>query len=314
MNLFSIFENDKNIVTLALILIIILGIISYNLYYTSNYDFNGEELGCFDTFRNIFGYLPILSNMVEIVDEIIEDTTAVVKDNIKDIEDSVTKITKKKEVFNIDNNDFTYDEANLVCKAYGAEMATYDQLLSAHKKGANWCNYGWSSNNMALYPTQRDYYNKLQKGDEKYKASCGKPGINGGIFKNKELKFGANCYGYRPEADKSKISYNEKIYPLPEMKRDDELQKERIDELKRKIESGKIQVRPFSDNKWSKYSFKKSTYMLSPNNYEEDDEQVLEIEANITEEEKDPRNIEQIIEEEIDKIVQTESNNNSDVL
>jgi len=314
MNLFSIFENDKNIVTMALILIIILGIISYNLYYTSNYDFNGEELGCFDTFRNIFGYLPILSNIVELVDEIIEDTTAVVKDNIKDIEDSVTKITKKKEVFNIDNNDFTYDEANLVCKAYGAEMATYDQLLSAHKKGANWCNYGWSSNNMALYPTQRDYYNKLQKGDKKYKTSCGKPGINGGIFKNKELKFGANCYGYRPEADKSKISYNEKIYPLPEMKRDDELQKERIDELKRKIESGKIQVRPFSDNKWSKYSFKKSTYMLSPNNDEEDDEQVLEIEANVTEEEKDPRNIEQIIEEEIDKIVQTESNNNSDVL
>ena len=106
MNLFSIFENDKNIVTMALILIIILGIISYNLYYTSNYDFNGEELGCFDTFRNIFGYLPILSNIVELVDEIIEDTTEVVKDNIKDIEDSVTKITKKKEVFNIDNNLF----------------------------------------------------------------------------------------------------------------------------------------------------------------------------------------------------------------
>ena len=47
---------------------------------------------------------------------------------------------------------------------------------------------------MALYPTQRDYYNKLQKGDKKYRQSCGKLyyGINGGIFKNKDLKFGVN--------------------------------------------------------------------------------------------------------------------------
>ena len=69
MNLFGMFENDKNIVTFALILIIILGLISYNLYYTSNYDFNGEELSCYDTVRNIFGYLPIISDVVDIVDE-----------------------------------------------------------------------------------------------------------------------------------------------------------------------------------------------------------------------------------------------------
>ena len=45
--------------------------------------------------------------------------------------------------------------------------------------------------------------------------------------------------GYRPEPDKSKISYNEKIYPLPEIKRDAELQKEQIDALKRWSESGR---------------------------------------------------------------------------
>ena len=41
-----------------------------------------------------------------------------------------------------------------------------------HKKGANWCNYGWSANSMALYPTQKDYYNKLQKGDDKYNVAA----------------------------------------------------------------------------------------------------------------------------------------------
>ena len=313
MNLFSIFENDKNIVTFALILIIILGLISYNLYYTSNYDFNGEELGCYDTIRNIFGYLPIISDVVEVVDHVVQDTKKVVKENIKDVEDTVNKITKKKEVFNIDNNNFTYEDAKLVCKAYDSELATYDQLIDAHKRGANWCNYGWSANEMALYPTQREYYNKLQKGDKKYRNSCGKPGINGGIFKNKDLKFGVNCYGYRPEPDKSKISYNQKIYPLPEIKRDEELQKEQIDAIKRKIESGKIQVRPFSDNKWSRYSFKKSTYMLTPNNDDDEEEKVIEVEENINEEQKDPRAIEQIIEEEIQKIVNKNSNS-TDVL
>ena len=313
MNLFSIFENDKNIVTFALILIIILGLISYNLYYTSNYDFNGEELSCYDTVRNIFGYLPIISDVVDIVDEVVQDAKKVVKQNIEDVEDTVTKITKKKEVFNIDNNNFSYNDAKLICKAYDSELATYDQVIDAHKKGANWCNYGWSANNMALYPTQREYYNKLQKGDKKYRESCGKPGVNGGIFKNKDLKFGVNCYGYRPEPDKSKISYNQKIYPLPEIKRDEELQKEQIDALKRKIESGKIQVRPFSNSKWSRYSFKKSTYMLSPNDDDEEEDKVIEVEENIKEESKDPRNIEQIIDEEIEKIVKN-NKNSTDVL
>ena len=266
MNILNIFSNEKNIVTLALILIIILGIISYNLYYTSNYDIDGSELGCYDTVKNIFGYLPVISELVDIVGEMGNDATKLVEDNIKEVKDNVIKITKKKEVFNIDNNSFTYNDAKLVCKAYNSELATYDQLLSSYKKVATWCNYG------------------------------------------------VNCYGYKPEPDKSKISFNEKIYPLPEMKKEEELQKEKIDELKRKIAEGKIQVRPFSGNKWSNYSFKKSTYMISPNNDDDDKETtILEIENSIKDSDKDPRNIEveEVVEEED---IEEEELDNLDVL
>ena len=40
--------------------------------------------------------------------------------------------------------------------------------------------------------------------------------------------------------------------------------------------------------------------MLAPNNTDSDSEKILEVEQNIVEEEKDPRNIDKIIEEEIE--------------
>ena len=43
-----------------------------------------------------------------------------------------------REVFNISNNNYTYEEAQAVCKAYGAELATYDQIEDAYNKGAEW--------------------------------------------------------------------------------------------------------------------------------------------------------------------------------
>ena len=56
---------------------------------------------------------------------------------------------------------------------------------TAHAKGAHWCNYGWSANQMALYPIQQDQWEKLHDRDK-----CGKPGINGGYFSNASLRFG----------------------------------------------------------------------------------------------------------------------------
>ena len=61
----------------------------------------------------------------------------------------------KNEVFNISNNLYTYDDAQAICSVYGAQLATYDQVEEAYKDGAEWCNYGWSENQMAFFPTQK---------------------------------------------------------------------------------------------------------------------------------------------------------------
>ena len=109
------------------------------------------------------------------------------------IDDSVNK----PQVFNIPDNMFTYEMAKDVCSAYGAELATYSQLEDAYNNGANWCNYGWSADQMALYPTQKKTYDKLQKNSDT-KHNCGRPGINGGYIGNPDLKFGVNCFGKKP--------------------------------------------------------------------------------------------------------------------
>ena len=281
-------KDEKNLVTFALVLIIILGLISYNLYYSSNMDPYGNEYGCFDTIRNIFDALPILGEVVDMVEKGVDNIQNTVDEVVKE----VPKVTKRKEVFNIDNNDFTFEQAGLVCKAYDSKLATYDQLIAAHNKGANWCNYGWAAGGLALFPTQKSVYDKLQEGPEKYRESCGKPGINGGKFDNKDLKFGVNCYGYRPKPDENKIVYNTTDYPIPEMQKDANLEQEKIDELKRQIKSGKIELRPFSNKKWSKYSYKNSSYMLTPKSGHEDEIDVLEIETPVDDEAKDPYMIE----------------------
>jgi hypothetical protein len=112
-------------------------------------------------------------------------------------------IPKRKSVFNIAQDKYTYSDAEPLCKAFGAELATYDQVKEAYDKGADWCNYGWIKGQTAVYPTQKKTYDKLQSGPEEQRGSCGIPGINGGYFDNPELRFGVNCYGDRPnENDK----------------------------------------------------------------------------------------------------------------
>ena len=104
----------------------------------------------------------------------------------------------KDEVFNISNNLYTYSDARAVCKAFDARLATYEDMEQAYESGADWCNYGWSENQMAYFPTQKCSWEKLQK-DPKRKNNCGRPGINGGFMTNPFLKYGVNCYGKKPD-------------------------------------------------------------------------------------------------------------------
>jgi len=108
------------------------------------------------------------------------------------------KLPTINEVFHISNQDYTFDQAKCKCAAYGARLATKDEVTEAYNKGANWCSYGWSTGQNAFYPTQRSSWEKLQSGDPKYRNDCGKPGVNGGFFANPNVKFGVNCYGIRP--------------------------------------------------------------------------------------------------------------------
>ena len=102
------------------------------------------------------------------------------------------------QVFNVARNLYTYAEAEPLCRAFGAELATYEQVKDAWSAGADWCNYGWVKGQLAVYPTQQTTYDKLQGGPAEQRDSCGIPGVNGGFFPNAEQRFGVNCYGSRP--------------------------------------------------------------------------------------------------------------------
>lgn len=102
------------------------------------------------------------------------------------------------EVFHVSDQIFTYDDAPAVCAAYGADIATLEQVMDAYAKGAEWCGYGWTAGGMALYPTQRATWDRLQvEIDPGKRTRCGRPGVNGGYF-DPAMKFGVNCFGFKP--------------------------------------------------------------------------------------------------------------------
>ena len=119
----------------------------------------------------------------------------------------------REEVYNIRDNVFTYDEAKAVCAAHSARLATLDEMIAAYKKGANWCSYGWTEGQMALYPTQKEYWAKLQM-DNRQRDHCGEPGLNGGYFENKDFKFGANCYGKKPTPKENEVEKESLLHGL----------------------------------------------------------------------------------------------------
>jgi hypothetical protein len=150
------------------------------------------------------------------------------------------------QVFNVSKNTFTYYDAEPLCKALGAELATYDQVKQSWEQGADWCNYGWVKGQMAVYPTQKDTYEKLQAGPEDQRMACGNPGLNGGFFDNPEMKFGVNCYGAKP----SQSAHDANAVTKGTPQSPDALQFDKK-VAHYKSEADNIGVMPFSTNKWS---------------------------------------------------------------
>ena len=147
------------------------------------------------------------------------------KEEKNEVKEYKVHISGEKEVYNISPNVFTYNEAEAICKAQNppATLASLRQIEKAYKKGANWCNYGWSKDQLALYPNQED----LDK-------NCGKPGVNGGYFSNKRRRFGVNCYGVKRPPNEYEI--------IEEDEEEEEYDVEMNDKYK---------INPFNKEKWS---------------------------------------------------------------
>ena len=161
----------------------------------------------------------------------------------------VPEIKFKKQVFNIPGNYYDYENAKALCKAYGAELATYDQIEKAYNNGAEWCNYGWSANQQALFPTQKKTYDHLQTVPG-HENDCGRTGVNGGYMANPKLRFGVNCYGNKPKITSEEEELMKTTPAYPQTAEDIAFQK-RVDFWKTKI--GDILVSPFNKNSWGSF-------------------------------------------------------------
>jgi hypothetical protein len=108
---------------------------------------------------------------------------------------------KEDEVFLIGDQIYNYEEAKCKCDSYDSKLATREQVIDSYNKGADTCLYGWAQGQNAFYTTQKCTWDELQRGPRRDRGKCGMPGVNGGYFANKDIKFGALCYGVRPEGE-----------------------------------------------------------------------------------------------------------------
>lgn len=161
----------------------------------------------------------------------------------------VPEMTYSKQVFHVPGNHYTYDDAKAVCAAYGGKLASYNEMEDAYEEGADWCSYGWSEDQMAFFPTQEEKWKRLQK-IEGHKHDCGRPGINGGYIANPNVKFGVNCYGYKPDITPYESKLMRESTGLPTTKKEREFQK-LVEDWKRKIPQ--ILISPFNNKNWSAF-------------------------------------------------------------
>ena len=157
------------------------------------------------------------------------------------------KIKLKKQVFHIPSNTFTFKDSKMVCDAYDSKLASFDEIEKSYELGSDWCGYGWSEGQMALYPTQREKWNKLQaiKGHEN---DCGHPGVNGGYISDENIKLGVNCYGFKPAIrpmDAARMSNNPEISKTCKEKQYDT----KVNNMKAMLDG--IDIAPFNHNNWS---------------------------------------------------------------
>jgi len=161
-------------------------------------------------------------------------------DKEKEINDSCKE--EDGEVFHIESNTYKYDDAKGVCELLGSRLATYEEVERAYQNGANWCSYGWSEEQLALFPIQKSVYNQL-KTIPGHQHDCGRPGVNGGYIEDSKTEFGVNCYGKKPYMTDKDEDFMKNYTYTPEMSPDD--QRKMSDKI------NNILIVPFNKDKWS---------------------------------------------------------------
>ena len=156
---------------------------------------------------------------------------------------------KKGEVFNIPKNIYTYKQAKEVCKSYGSRLANYAEVEKAYNSGADWCNYGWSSEQQILFPTQKTTYDKLQK-IKGHAHDCGRQGVNGGYMEDPELQFGVNCFGNKPKIRLREERLMKNANPYPIKKKEKKFNND-VEKLRKQLDD--IIISPFNYKKWSRF-------------------------------------------------------------
>jgi hypothetical protein len=157
-----------------------------------------------------------------------------------------------KEVFLVDNNIFSRSEAPKVCQAlFNSDSANKAQLTDSFNNGANWCNYGWTSDGDAYYPLQQDTNNSVCEGSV---------GLNGGPMAEKDYKLGALCYGVKP--DDTKFTSLNQIHRESTFSESDQ---KMLENYRKKLANGGIKIAAFNDKAWSRYSYKTDTLAINNN-------------------------------------------------
>jgi hypothetical protein len=255
---------NKVIMNPIIFIIIILIVISYYVFSSSLENRNLGTTQDSDSKTNIFGIIIICILVILILVNAFQyffsiNVSAYIsglfspKTNVDIVVDQSTyqpspvpEIKFRKQVFNIPGNYYSYENAKALCSAYGAKLASYDQIEDAYNNGAEWCNYGWSDNQLALFPTQKKTYDTLQT-ISGHENDCGRTGINGGYIANPNVKFGVNCYGNKPKITEEEEELMKTSNPYPETKEDILFQK-KVDALKNNLDQ--ILVSPFNQNTW----------------------------------------------------------------
>lgn len=253
----AVLKNKAVLIFIVLVAfsIVLLGVITFTMHFSNNKEEtnpNNDKNSVSNSLVNTNDNQQVLNN---ILNEIKLNNENSLTKNIKvnknkvnnsgllsNVKDGSYKNFDDKQVFNVSNNIFTYNDAKAVCRAHGAELATYEQVMDAYKNGAEWCNYGWTNKQMALYPTQKETWEKLQEDTENANI-CGEWGVNGGYFENPNTLFGANCYGVKPEPKN-----RERLGKPPVTEKEQDL----LAQVARfKEEKNDFTINPYNKDKWS---------------------------------------------------------------